>query len=185
MDIAHVAQEAVGRALRGVHAGVEKLASRKLLGNKPATIEVTSSAFRDGEPLPSSSTLGGADAPPPLDWSPPPPETESVVVLCEDPDAPLPQPFVHWLVYGIPAAVQTVTGRSASLWEEGRNSELATGFAAAAPPVGHGMHHYHFQVFALDSIPDLDAGAGRRALLDAMKGHVLAFGEIVGVYERG
>jgi Raf kinase inhibitor-like YbhB/YbcL family protein len=105
--------------------------------------------------------------------------------MCEDPDAPFPEPFVHWIVYGIPPTVHALDGARATQWKEGRNSKLQTGFTGAAPPSGHGVHHYHFQVLALDKPLDQEEpGLGRGALLSAMRGHVLAFGDLVGTYER-
>ncbi len=185
MGIAHDAKSAVGHALGNVHAGDDKLAWRKLCGERSPTLDVRSDAFAAGDRLPLSSTADGAETPPSLRWSEPPPQTRSIVVLVEDPDAPLPDPYVHWMVYGIPKTANALTHPSASGAKEGKNSRLKTGFAGAAPPPGHGVHHYHFQVFALDTaLNNLEAGAGRDALLGGMKGHVVAFGDLVGTYER-
>jgi Raf kinase inhibitor-like YbhB/YbcL family protein len=184
MGIAHDAVKAVGRALGGVHAGAEKLASRKVT-TSPPTIVVTSDAFTAGSPLPRTATADGEGVPPPLQWSNVPSDAASIVILCEDPDAPFPEPFVHWSVYGVPGPVTTaLTTHVDPSWKEGQNSKLARGFTGAAPPPGHGVHRYHFQVFALDRTIELDAGAGRGALLEQMRGHVLAWGELVGTHER-
>ena len=77
-----------------------------------------------------------------------------------------------------------IEGGVAEGYRHGKNSKLSTGFTPAAPPPGHGPHHYHFQVFALDVALIDPPGIGRGSLVDRMKGHVLAWGEIVGVYER-
>ena len=66
----------------------------------------------------------------------------------------------------------------------GKNSLLGLGWLPPDPPRGHGPHRYAFQIFALDLVPDLDEGAGRGALVTALKGHVLAKGLLVGIYER-
>jgi Raf kinase inhibitor-like YbhB/YbcL family protein len=105
-------------------------------------------------------------------------------VVVEDPDAPLPEPFVHWIVYGLPANVSSLDASTMAHACEGKNSTMMTGFTPAAPPPGHGLHRYHFQVFALDAHLVLEAGPGRSKLFDAMRGHVLAWGEVVGTYER-
>jgi phosphatidylethanolamine-binding protein (PEBP) family uncharacterized protein len=75
-------------------------------------------------------------------------------------------------------------GRPAAGASEGRNSTLRDGWTGPNPPPGHGVHHYHFELFALDSPLDVDEDAGRDALVRAMRGHVLASGDLVGTYER-
>jgi Raf kinase inhibitor-like YbhB/YbcL family protein len=166
-----------------VHAGAEKLAFHKLELDDP-TLQVHSSAFGQGEALPISSTIDGEGVPPPLKWDGVPEETQSLAVVVEDPDAPMPQPFVHWLVYKIPADATSIEAGSPAGVREGKNSLMKSGFTPAAPPAHHGVHHYHFQVFALDAPVAAAPGAGRRELLEAMRGHVLAWGETVGTYER-
>ncbi len=183
MTFAHQVASSIGRALTHVHAGRGKLASRKLALGEP-TIRVTSLVFHDGERLALSSTADGGGLVPPIEWEGIPPITKSIVVIVEDPDAPFPKPFVHWLVYGIGPTAANITGAPIETYVQGRNSALKIGFAAAAPPPGHGRHRYHFQVFALDVTLNLAPGAGRTALLDRMRSHVLAWGEMVGTYER-
>ncbi len=168
------------RLIASAHPRFAKLASRVVVDRLVASLHVRSDAFDDGQPLPSFSTVEGAAFPPPIAWSEVPPETDSVAVLCEDADTLFPQPFVHWLVFGIPAAIQTLTGDSAPVWSRGTNSDLSLGFLGAHPLGGDGVHHYHFQVFALDCVPDLEDGATRRVILGAMRGHVIAFGDLVG-----
>jgi Raf kinase inhibitor-like YbhB/YbcL family protein len=187
MGLMHDAAKAAGRAFDGVRAGPEKIAIRKLSAESMATIEVTSPAFAPGQPLPLSATCdapSGAAAPPPLEWRNVPANARSIVVICEDPDAPFSEPFVHWLVYGVPPSVRMLEGGARVAGREGQNSTMKTGFTPAAPPPGHGTHHYHFQVFALDVELDLEAGKGRRALFDAMRNHVIACGDLAGTYER-
>ncbi|MDB4943228.1 MAG: YbhB/YbcL family Raf kinase inhibitor-like protein [Labilithrix sp.] len=182
MGLAHDLQFTLGRAIAPLRAGDETLASRRLGVVPLRTIDVTSSAFTDGGSLPRAFTTDGAGVPPTLAWSNVPAGTCSIVVIAEDPDAPTPSAFVHWLVYGMPAEVSGIAPGHAHL--EGKNSLLTDGFTPAAPPAGHGIHHYHFQVFALDTVIDLEQGAGRSTLLEEMRDHVLAWGEIVATYER-
>src|SRR5215475_9490943 len=107
MTIGRPIAEFIGQALESARAGNEKLASRVLaLGGLPR-LAVTSPAFEDGARLPESASAEGAERPPELAWGDAPAGTRSFVVLCEDPDAPLPKPFVHWLVYGIPESARS------------------------------------------------------------------------------
>jgi hypothetical protein len=185
MGIAHEAAKTVGRAIGNVHAGVDKLVSRRLAAAMTPRIPVTSTAFADGGALSPSSTVDGDGYPPVLEWSDIPSQAKSIAVVCEDPDAPFPEPFVHWLVYALPPSAQAVDPQAVAAAREGKNSKMTVGFAPAAPPPGHGVHHYHFQVFALDvATSRLAAGLGRGALVEAMSGHVIAWGEVVGTYER-
>lgn len=184
MGIAHKTAAAVGHAISGVHAGDDKLASHKLAGQLPATITVQSPDFNAGEALPISSTIDGAGEPPALSWDAVPSDTVSLVLICEDPDAPFPEPFVHWIAYAIPATTRAIATPLPSAVIEGQNSTLKSGYTPAAPPPGHGLHHYHFQLFALDTVSTLEPNVGRSALLEHMRGHVLAWGELVGTYQR-
>jgi Raf kinase inhibitor-like YbhB/YbcL family protein len=191
MGLAHDISKTIGHTMQPIRAGDDKLASRRLMDDRSGaltlessrTIDVFSSAFTDGGTLPLAFTADGANLSPPLSWSNLPDKARSVVLVCEDPDAPFPKPFVHWLVYSLPVTVGSIADAPGGV-RQGKNSMLKTGYTGAAPPPGHGMHHYHFQVFALDTIPKLDDGAGRSSVVEAMRGHVLAWGEIVATYER-
>ena len=106
----------------------------------------------------------------------------------EDPDAPLPKPFVHWIAFNIGPDVtglaEGITRDDNAILLQGKNSGLRTGWTGMAPPKGDTQHHYHFQVFALDQKLELQGGAGRSALINAMANHVLARGELVGTFRR-
>lgn len=184
MGIVHEVSVAAGHAMHGVRAGVEKLAAHKVTEDLAPSIEVRSVAFDADTALPISCTVDGVGAPPPLAFHGVPESARSLVVVCEDPDAPFPEPYLHWLVYGIPGVAEDLDAQSQASYRAGQNSKLELGFTPAAPPPGHGLHHYHFQVFALDVPVTLEVGAGRSDVLDVMKGHVLAWGEIIGTYER-
>jgi Raf kinase inhibitor-like YbhB/YbcL family protein len=182
MGLAHNAATAFGRALRPVRAGEEKIAWRKLRLEGPGVLTLRSPAFANGHALPISATIDGEGSPPPISFRGVPMAARTLVLVCEDPDAPFPKPFVHWLAYGISAtSAGTLVGAAP---REGKNSNMKLGFAPAAPPAGHGPHHYHFQLFALDQELALAPGEGRNAVLDAMRGHVIAWGELIGTYER-
>lgn len=184
MGIAHDVSVAAGHVIQGIRAGNEKLAWHRLAEHLPPSIQVRSVAFEPGTPLPISCSVDGVGAAPALSFQEVPASAHSLVVMCEDPDAPLLSPFVHWLVYGIPPSTEGLDAQTQHEFRLGKNSRSEQAFAPAAPPPGHGVHHYHFQVFALDVPVDLDAGADHDALLGRMKGHVLAWGEIVGTYQR-
>jgi Raf kinase inhibitor-like YbhB/YbcL family protein len=184
MGLAHKAAAAVGQALSNVHAGADKLASRKLAPNLTPTLSLRSPAFSPGKPLPISCTIDGAGTPPALAWDTVPDDTVSLALICEDPDAPFPEPFVHWLVYAIPATARAIAPPLPAGAREGQNSTLRSGFTPAAPPPAHGLHHYHFQLFALDTVSTFEPDVGRSMLLENMRGHVLAWGELVGTYQR-
>ena len=174
----------VGHTFKNVRAGVDKIASRKLATEQNRTLVVTSQDFTTGEPLPRSATKDGEGIPPIIAWSNAPEGTLSYVLICEDPDAPLPEPFAHWLVYDIPPSATMLDETTRNTSREGKNSNLKQGFAPVAPPRGHGPHAYHFQVFALDMELPINPGAGRYELTESMRGHVLAWGEMIGTYAR-
>jgi Raf kinase inhibitor-like YbhB/YbcL family protein len=185
MGLAQQVGKNLGKVMAPIRAGVDKLASRRLGldGAHVQTLAVSSSAFSEGGVIPAAYTADGGGFAPPIAWGNVPDSARSMVLVCEDPDAPRPKPFVHWLVYSLPSAATSLESAPA-FGREGKNSTMKIGYAPPAPPPGHGSHAYHFQVFALDTILELHAGAGRGSLIDAMRGHVLAWGETVGTYER-
>ncbi len=184
MGAMHEVAKAVGKAAGNVHAGVEKMISRSLGTRASRTIDVTSPMFHEGARLPVEATVDGRGSAPAIAWSEAPVGTKSIVVVAEDPDAPFPQPFVHWMVYGIPSDGHALDSDVVLGYRQGKNSKLGMGYTAAAPPPGHGLHRYHFQVFALDIPIEDEPGLGRGTLIRRMRGHVLGWGELVGVYER-
>lgn len=167
-------------------AGTDRLASRELhLDQERALAKVAVvSAFPDGGAIPTAYTADGGGFAPPITWDDVPASARSVVLVCEDPDTPTVTPFVHWAVYGVPAGTATIESTPA-YGHEGLNSAMRTGYTPPAPPPGDGVHHYHFELFALDTDLQLDNGATRSELLEAMRGHIVAWGETVGTYARG
>jgi len=148
------------------------------------TLVVTSFAFGDGERIPRKYTGEGENVSPPLSWSGAPEGTEEFALICDDPDAPMAEPFVHWVVYNIPAERGHFEEGKARGATEGKNGFGKIGYGGPMPPRGHGVHHYHFRVYALDTKLGLKPGVTKKELLGAMRGHVLAEGELVGTYER-
>lgn len=155
-------------------------------------ITIQSPAFANGEPIPARHTGDGRDASPPLRWSGVPENTQELALIVDDPDAPSPQPWVHWVLCKIPpATTQLPEGVSASATPsqvpggvQGTNSWRGLGYRGPAPPRGHGTHHYHFALYALDRTLDLLPGVGKDEFLKQALGHIIDQGELVGTYER-
>lgn len=151
-------------------------------------IELSSSAFRNGSPIPKQFTADGQDVSPPLKWSDPPPGTHSLALICEDPDAPR-RVFTHWVLFNLPATERELSEHVPTEktlpngTRQGVNDMIKIGYAGPAPPAGK-PHRYYFKLFALDRSLDLEAGATKEQLLDAMKGHILAEGVWMGTYQR-
>jgi Raf kinase inhibitor-like YbhB/YbcL family protein len=158
-----------------------------------SALTLTSTAFQDNQPIPPKFTGDGRDLSPPLQWTPPPEGTRELALIVDDPDAPTPEPWVHWVLYKIPqgttslpegiapgprAAQPAGALQGANSWPQG------VGYRGPAPPKGHGVHHYHFRLFALDSPLNVGPGLDKRSLIAAMRGHILAEASLVGTYER-
>jgi Raf kinase inhibitor-like YbhB/YbcL family protein len=155
-----------------------------------AKIEVKAASFRDDRPIAFRHSAYGENVSPELSWSGAPEGTQSFVIMMEDPDAAKPKPFVHWIAYNIPKDVEflreglpTDPKLRVPGMLQGQNSAGASGYFGPKPPDDK-PHHYHFQIFALDAELELDPGKDRKAIMDAMQGHVLASGEIVGIFQK-
>lgn len=155
-----------------------------------AVMALASPAFADGQPIPLRHSAYGDDVSPPLAWDPVE-GAASYALLVEDPDADRPEPYVHWVVWNIPAGVAALPeGLPADPrlegpdgMQQGLNDRGTTGWFGPRPPAGSGVHHYQLQVFALDAPLDIAADADRAALVKAMRGRVLAKARLVGTYE--
>ncbi len=168
---------------------------RRERGEALSTITVKSSAFDANEGIPIKFTCDGRNLSPALEWSGVPKGTASVLLLVEDPDAPK-GIFTHWIFYNIPPDVTSlqegvVAGQSVG--EFAGSADLATGqgtndfndigYSGPCPPEGQ-SHRYVFRVIALDEALELDSSARRGTVLQAIKGHVLAEGKLIGMYRR-
>lgn len=152
---------------------------------------LTSTAFRDGESIPTKYTCDGTDLVPPLSWSGVPEKTRSLALIVDDPDVPDPaapkRTWVHWVVYDIPPTASGIAeaGGGAKLptgSKEGTNDWKRTAFGGPCPPIGR--HRYFHKLYALDvELPDLKAPT-KAELEAAMQGHILASAVLVGTYER-
>lgn len=152
------------------------------------TMNLQSSAFGAGGTIPTMYTCDGQDVSPPLSWSEPPAGTESLVLLCDDPDAPV-GTWDHWVLFNIPAASRSLPeGMGAEpvidgAGVQGTNSWDRIGYGGPCPPKG-GEHRYYFRLYALDTNLDLDSGAMRKDVEKALQAHVLAQGQLMGRYGR-
>jgi len=153
-------------------------------------IEVVSSAFQEGGAIPIQYTCDDANISPPLRWGGIPKNSQSLAVICEDPDAPS-GTFVHWVIFNLPPivsdlseAVPTTEDLVESGAVQGRNDFNNIGYDGPCPPPGK-AHRYFFRLYALDTKLEIDAGASRREFERAANGHILAEGHLMGTYKRG
>jgi Raf kinase inhibitor-like YbhB/YbcL family protein len=151
------------------------------------TLTVRSPAFTAGSRIPMEHSCEGRGTSPPLEWSGVPAGTRSIAVIVDDPDAPG-GTFAHLAILlpaesrSLPADLGGRGGRPADAMFA-LNSKGEPGYSPVCPPSG--VHHYRFQVLALDRVIDLPSGATTNDLHRAVAGHVLASGELVGTYQKG
>jgi len=154
---------------------------------------LTSPAFKQNHQIPRRYTGDGDDISPQLAWTEVPPAAKELALIVDDPDAPTPEPWVHWVLYKIPPTAVglpehvlpalRVNSPGGSL--QGQNSwPKGIGYRGPAPPKGHGLHHYYFKLFALDVPLTLEPGIDKSTLLAAIKGHILDAAELIGTYQR-
>jgi Raf kinase inhibitor-like YbhB/YbcL family protein len=144
-------------------------------------MKVTSSAFHEGANIPSKFTCDGSDTSPPLQIAGVPSGAKSLVLIVDDPDAPGGL-FTHWLAWNIPPQTVSIAEGSAPKGVQGANDFGKSGYRGPCPPPG--THRYSFKIFALDRELELSSGAKRSQVDAAMKGHVIAQGELVGRYAK-
>lgn len=182
----------LGHAMSDLRAGTDKLAIVQL-GTNFETLDLTSPAFAHEGRMPPRFTADGEGVSPPLVWSEPPVGTARMVLIVEDADAPTPQPLVHAIIWRLEAdAGQLAEGAiaadgkgNAAGRDVGRNSYLREGWLPPDPPSGHGEHRYAFQLFAIGAgAGDAGTTPGRSAVIEAITGHVLAAGFLIGTYSR-
>ena len=146
-------------------------------------LSLTSDAFQNGQPIPVYHTCDGGNRSPPLSWGEPPEGTKSFALIVDDPDAPS-GTFRHWGAFDFRALTRRLhAGQSAGV--QARNDFGNPGYGGPCPPKGHGAHHYHFKLFALDTGElGLPSGTNVAVVESAARQHALAEGELVGTYER-
>jgi Raf kinase inhibitor-like YbhB/YbcL family protein len=148
---------------------------------------LSSTEFIQESAIPAKFSCDGENISPPLEWVDPPQGTESFALISDDPDAPG-GTWVHWLLYNIPADVRALPeaippeGELSDGSQHGENSFGRLDYGGPCPPSG--THRYFFKLYALDVILDLEPGANKETLLQAMEGHILAEVELMGTYSR-
>lgn len=146
------------------------------------SITLTSAAFSNNGAIPARYTCSGADVSTPLKWSGVPSGAQSLALTVIDPDAPG-KPFVHWLAFNLPASAAELPEGGSPGGVQGRNDFGSRGYRGPCPPPGS-PHHYHFKLYALDAALSLRNNASESEFQDAIKGHVLATGELVATFKR-
>ena len=153
---------------------------------------ISSPAFKNNERIPKEHTGQGDDISPELSWSGAPDNTKEFVIICDDPDAPTAEPWVHWVIYGIPGSAsslpttlppQPILNKVGNALQ-GRNSWNTIGYRGPLPPPGSGNHHYHFSIFALDKALGLKPGLSKNDVMKQIGGHVIGKSTITGIYSR-
>ncbi|MAC68625.1 MAG: YbhB/YbcL family Raf kinase inhibitor-like protein [Gammaproteobacteria bacterium] len=164
----------------------------------PETVTITSSAFDHHGMVPEVNSAYGDNVSIDLSWSDLPAGTQQLALICDDPEVVeigmMEQPFVHWVMYNIPASASGLPAGLPSDTElsidglegavNGLNGLRRPGYFGPRPPANGHLHAYHFRIYALDDELDLDSGLGKDELLAEMEGHVLATGMLMGHYER-
>ncbi len=174
-------------------AAAQGKAAKAAKGGK-MTLTLASPAFKAGSYIPRKHTCDGADVSPELKWTGAPPGTQSFVLIADDPDAP-PGTWVHWVLFDIPGGAAGLKegrpktevlpdgSRQGLVWGVNEDDFSRIGYFGPCPPPGK-PHRYFFRLYALDAALELPAGSTKGAVLEAMKGHVLAQAELAGLYKR-
>lgn len=140
------------------------------------------SVFANNEKIPAKYTCDGNDTSPPLESSEIPTGTKTLAIIADDPDAPM-GTWVHWLVWNIPVSGTTVKiNEGEKIGTEGKNDFGKKEYGGPCPPSG--THRYFFKIYALDTELTLEEGSTKAQLEKAMKGHILAKAELIGLYSR-
>lgn len=142
-------------------------------------VSISSNSFKEGEMIPAKYTCDGANINLSLDIKGVPDEAKSLVIIVDDPDAPVGN-WVHWVVWNIPLTQHIKENHVPGI--EGINDFTQHHYGGPCPPAG--IHRYFFKVYALDTVLDLPAGTKKKQLEKAMNGHITGFGELIGLYKR-
>ena len=160
-------------------------AAEKSAQNK---MELTSTAFTEGSPIPIKHTCDAENVSPALKWSGAPAEAKSLVLIAADPDAPV-GTWVHWVLYGLPATANELAENAPQSQylpggaRQGLNDFRKLGYGGPCPPAGN-AHRYFFKLYALDTALDLKPGATKKEVEHAMEKHILAQAQLMGTYKR-
>ena len=145
-------------------------------------MKISSSQFSHQGTIPKKYTGEGEDISPPLDFADIPPNAKTLVLIVDDPDAPM-GTFDHWIAWNIPAN-QTRLEENSSVPKQGTNHFKKQSYGGPMPPNGHGPHRYFFKLYALDTELNLPEGSTKEQLEEAMQPHILDQAQTMGTYER-
>jgi len=147
-------------------------------------MQLTSIAFQNGSALPADYTCRGRGVSPPLTIADVPEGTQSLALIMHDPDAVGGRDFLHWAVWNLsPDLTDIDEGQLPTGAVQGTNDYPNQMYGPACPPAGSGLHHYIFDLYALDARLDLPAGASRQELESAIAGHTLATAQLIGTVQ--
>lgn len=155
-----------------------------LAGGENMGLIIQSSAFNSGNSIPMKYTCDGANIPPPLSWEGEPKNTQSFVLIVDDPDAPA-GTWNHWIVFNIPKTTHDFSENLLTLpngAKYGKNSWEKTAYGGPCPPQGE--HRYLFNLYALDTVLNLSANTNKSQIQSAMQGHILATATLIGKYKK-
>ena len=150
-------------------------------------MKINSHVFGEGDPIPKQYTCDGPDISPPLSWTGIPAGTQSLALICDDPDAPA-GIWVHGVVFNIPADVSELPENVSKEREldngarQGVNDFRRIGYGGPCPPGG--THRYYFKLYALDTFLEAEPGIAKQELQEIMDGHILAQDILMGRYTR-
>jgi len=157
-------------------------------GMENMKLQISSDSFNHEGTIPDEFTCDGEDLSPQLSWNGVPSETQSLALIVDDPDAPI-GTWVHWVIYDMPAILTQLPRGIPQLPEvegigkQGENGSKQIGYMGPCPPGGN-HHRYFFKLYALDTRLDLPSGATKAELEQSMQGHILAQGQLIGLYGR-
>ena len=151
-------------------------------GENDMTIPITSTAFKEGDKIPRIYTCDDQNVSPPLAWTNVPTNTVSLALIMDDPDAPS-GTWVHWVLYNLPKNTTGLAQGKNEGGTEGKNDFNKLGYGGPCPPRGSN-HRYYIKLYSLDIMLELKSGATKAQVESAMRGHILAQGQLIGRYGR-
>jgi Raf kinase inhibitor-like YbhB/YbcL family protein len=145
-------------------------------------LSIDSTDFAPGGPLDPRFSADGGNTLPRLRISGAPQDAVELAVICHDPDAPLPHGFTHLTLYGIPTSTVEITPETIGEFRAGPNDTGQSGYFGPQPPAGHGVHHYYFWVYALDTA--VEGTPTRSEFLDRYAEHIVEQNRVIGTFEN-
>jgi Raf kinase inhibitor-like YbhB/YbcL family protein len=149
--------------------------------NMENTLTLKSKVFEDNAMIPAKYTCDGENIIPSLEISGIPPETKSLVLIMDDPDAPM-GTFVHWVKWNIPTTTSEIKENTEPSGISGKGGSGKLTYIGPCPPSG--VHHYHFKLYALDTTLSLPEGSNKQKVEQAMNGHIINQAELIGLYKK-